>query len=524
MRSADATWRLRLRRAAHLVRRSGATGLAFSRFAGLVLIARIRRRPDVAAVVGVNLRQLLEHLGFTYIKLGQFLALRFDILPPEVCNELRALFDRAPTMPFGRVVDQIERELGAPVAQVFRSIEPRCLAAASLAQVHIATTLDGARVAVKVQRPEAQDNFEADMWLARWLARAIDATGSLRSLSVVSLVAEFEDFTRRELDFQIEATVAMRVRNRANLGIRIPKVRWDLTTTRLLTMEYIEGVSLGTAIELAKRGKTAELAALLPDVDLADVVRQLANESLRQVLVDGLFHADPHPGNVLVCRDGAVVYVDFGSFGRLTRQQRHDCSGYMEQNALGNFDRGFRHFFRLMNRTADLDYAPFKRDVTRIMRIWSERSNQPDVDLSERHLGTVMLRTLAAMRLHGVRPGAEFLLFWRVTFLIDSIAVDLQDEVDMFVIVREFFAQEMNFLHRRRDALGSWWPPDAGSIRGAVAQGVALARPGRPPRDPRPVIATSLHDARSGRIQRAALVTMALVFVVCSYLISGPWI
>jgi ubiquinone biosynthesis protein len=521
MAASDAIRQSRARRAARVVRRIAATALALSRLGWALLVVRVRRRSELRAELAVGFRRFLERMGFTYVKLGQFLALRFDILPAEVCDELRALFDRAPSMPFAVVVEQIERELGAGVDEVFPVIEPDCLAAASLAQVHTATTADGERVAVKVQRPGAREDFEADMWLTRWLARGIDATGVMRSLSVLTLVDEFERFTRRELDFETEAAVAMRVRSRANPGIRVPRVRWDLTTSRLLTMEYVEGVSLGTAMELVKRGQTLELAALLPWIELADVVRALARESLRQVLVDGVFHADPHPGNVLVCADGAVAYVDFGSFGRLSRQHRYDCSGYMEQNAIGNFERGFHHFFRLMNRTADLDYAAFKRDATRIMRIWSERSNQPGADPAERHLGTVMLRTLAAMRLHGVRPDAEFLLFWRVIYLVDSIAVELQDQVDMFVIVREFFEEEMGFAHRRTDVLEYWWPPAARSVRGTVGEGVALARPWR---DPRPTITTSLHDTRSGRVRQAALATAALVFVACSALISAPFV
>ena len=140
--------------------------------------------------------------------------------------------------------------------------------------------------------------------------------------------------------------------------------------------------------------------------------------------------------------------MDFGSFGRLTRRQRQDCSGYISQNAIGNFERGFQHFFRLMLPTVDVDFRSFKRSSIEVIRVWSVRSRDPHADVVERHLGTVMLRTMGAMRLHGVRPAPEFLLFWRVLFQVDSMALELGDTVDMFAVVRQFF---------ERDAHANWY-------------------------------------------------------------------
>ena len=274
------------------MRRAIALALGLSRFGLILLIARLRGA-DLTRAVGVNLREFLGRMGFTYVKLGQYLALRFDLLPAEVCAELRGLFHQAPTMPFDDVVRQIERELGRPVHESFRSLDSTCLAAASLAQVHLGVTSDGEQVAVKVQRPNAQRDFEADMRLARFVARRLDSVGVMRSLSMASLVDEFVDATRRELDFRTEGRVAMRVRARANSGILVPKVHWHLTTSRVLTMEFVDGVTLSTAMALARQGRTAELADVLPSGDLASIVRRVADESLRQVVVDGLFHADP---------------------------------------------------------------------------------------------------------------------------------------------------------------------------------------------------------------------------------------
>ena len=255
----------------------------------------------------------------------------------------------------------------------------------------------------------------------------------------------------------------MGVRSRTNPGILVPWVHWNLSSARVLTMEFVDGVTLSAATALARRGRIDELADLLPGVDLGSIVRRVADESLRQVLVDGLFHADPHPGNIIVCRDGTIAYVDFGSFGRLTRRQRQDCSGYISQNALGNYERGFRHFFRLMLPTADVDYRSFKRSSIEVIRVWSERSQEAQASPVERHLGTVMLRTMAAMRLHGVRPAPEFLLFWRVLFQVDSMALEMGDSVDMFAIVREFFEDSGHTSWYHIDGSAHRVPVDAGA-------------------------------------------------------------
>ncbi len=501
------------------MRRAIALVLGLSRF-GLTIFAARLRRADLTRAVGVNLREFLGRMGFTYVKLGQYLALRFDLLPAEVCTELRGLFDQAPTMPFDEVVRQIERELGMPVNDCFRSLDTTCLAAASLAQVHLGVTIDGERVAVKVQRPNAQRDFEADMWLARLFARGLDGVGLMRSLSITSIVDEFVDATRRELDFRTEGRVAMGVRSRTNPGILVPWVHWNLSSARVLTMEFVDGVTLSAATALARRGRIDELADLLPGVDLGSIVRRVADESLRQVLVDGLFHADPHPGNIIVCRDGTIAYVDFGSFGRLTRRQRQDCSGYISQNALGNYERGFRHFFRLMLPTADVDYRSFKRSSIEVIRVWSERSQEAQASPVERHLGTVMLRTMAAMRLHGVRPAPEFLLFWRVLFQVDSMALEMGDSVDMFAIVREFFEDSGHASWYHIDGSAHRVPVDAAPMRRAVDRGADLAGASRQ-RMPHGATQTSSRPARSVKMRRTLMPTFAIVFVACAVLLGG---
>ncbi len=476
---------------------------------GLPLLWAILSRRTDQAVVGARLRRFLEAMGFAYVKMGQYLALRFDILPKEVCEELRKLFDRAAPVPFPVIRRSMEAELGGPLDDYFRSVEPEPVAAASLAQVHLATALDGERLALKVQRPRVAREFEADMTLARALGRVVDAVGIARSIRLTEILTEFESFTRRELDFEGEAAAAIRVREQALPGIRVPAVRRDLSSSALLAMEFVEGVSL-TAVMARGKQAPAGAYAVAPDIDIVDVIRRIAMESLRQILIDGLFHADPHPGNILVCPDGQVAYVDFGMYGHLTPEQRRSCAGYIENAALSNFETSFHHFFRLVVPTPDLDRRAFKQDMISLMRVWAEWSEGPSGDLQERHLGAVMARTLTTMRRNGTRPDTNLLLFWRVLFVLDSIALDLSDQVGLIVIMHEFFETHMPPVERQLREFRRCWPPEIETAHQAVAFEVGL---GRGEARLRRVTTSRIRPDRTARHRRALAVTLPLLLV-----------
>lgn len=492
---------------------------AVTRLGASVAWMYLRSRRLDPARLGAELRGHLEQMGFTYIKMGQFLAFRFDILPAEVCEELGKLFDGAPEMPFEQVRARIEAELDGPLEQFFLAVEPKPLAAASLAQVHLATANDGEKLALKIQRPSARPDFEADVLIGRTLAKAIHATGLLAELSLLSLLDEFEAYTSREMDFGTEGRVATRIATQVGPGVRVPAVRWDLTTSRLLAMEYVDGVSLGTAVKLTKAGRHREFEELLPGVVLTDVIRTIALESLRQILVDGLFHADPHPGNIIVCRDGTVVYIDFGMFGSLTPAQRRDCAGYIMNSAAGHPDRSFIHFFRLVIPTVDLDRPAFKRDMVLLMRDWAEWTPESGGKIADRHLGTIMLRTLATMRENGTHLDNDLLLFWRVLFVLDSTALDLADQVDLIAILREFFGQQSPFRTQMENL--ETLLPDALSCRtGALA---TATRPGRAPQGGTYHVATTRRSrsTRSASRQHTLLLALPLVLAACAVVARG---
>ncbi|MDZ7385575.1 MAG: AarF/UbiB family protein [candidate division KSB1 bacterium] len=271
-------------------------------------LLRLKGTPEGGSTAR-RIRMALEELGPTFVKLGQVLSTRSFLVPADVVAELSLLQDQVRPEPFSALEPVLHQELQGPLGQHFPWFDSEPLASASIAQVHRARTADGHEVVVKIQRPGIAESIEADMEilldLARLIERHLPESGQF---APVAMVEELARSTRRELDFVAEArNVELFARNCAKLsGVHVPAVFWNLTTTRVLTLEYVEGVKISEVDKLRDMG-----------VDLRELVRRGTDFVLKQIFEDGFFHADPHPGNLLVRRDGAIVPVDFGIMGRL---------------------------------------------------------------------------------------------------------------------------------------------------------------------------------------------------------------
>lgn len=273
---------------------------------------------------------VLERLGPTFVKVGQLMATRTDYLPPRYAQALQSLNDHVPAFSGRLAKETVAAELRRPPEQVFVEFDDLPIAAASLCQVHRARLRDGTEVAVKVQRPDAVRITEADLALLEWIARRLERRrGTALSFRPTAVVAELTEHTRRELDFRNEGKTADAVRRRFGPEDRvvIPRVYWEQTTPRVLTMEMIHGHRPAPREDLAAAGINAD-----------SVLDTGARAMLRQVFEGGLFHADPHPGNILLLEGDLVCFLDFGLYGRLEARQRRRMAMVLYALVRGDYE------------------------------------------------------------------------------------------------------------------------------------------------------------------------------------------
>jgi predicted unusual protein kinase regulating ubiquinone biosynthesis (AarF/ABC1/UbiB family)/nucleotide-binding universal stress UspA family protein len=390
-------------------------------------------RPDEEGASGrqrqaKRLREALEELGPTFCKLGQILSTRPDLLPPEFITELSRLQDHVPPMSEQQVVGVMERELGVPWEDVFDHVEAEPLAAGTIAQVHRAKLADGTKAVIKVQRPEARGVIEQDLALLEVFAEKGAHRPGLRA--VIDLQAVFEHLSislHRELDFRNEA------RNMLRLGeviepfsrLAVPRLHADLSTGRLLVMDDIGGGPIGLAPEGPVRTDTA---------------RQLLESFYKQVMVDGFFHADPHPGNLMWQPDEERLYfLDLGMAGEVGPELREQMMLLLM--AFWQDDAGFLTDVTLMMAGAidrsDLDVDAFQEDVGRLMAKYRGASIQ-DIQL-----GPVLQEMTEISLRHGVPLPASLTLTAKALAQMQLAAAELDPSVDPFDVAGRFLMRSV---------------------------------------------------------------------------------
>ena len=331
----------------------------------LTWAARQVSRREVPGRRGQRLSAALEELGPSFIKIGQLLSVRPDLVGDEIAADLSNLQDKLPAFPASEARAAIEHELDQPTDALFETFNDVPVAAASISQVHFATTTDGRDVAVKVLRPGIEEIFAADLALAHWLAEWVErAEPSLRRLKPIEVVRTLADSVAVEMDLRLEAAAASELaENTANdAGFRVPAVDWQRTGRRVMTVERVVGIPIDEREALIEAGHDPEA-----------IITLAAQSFFNQVFRDGFFHADMHPGNLFVDGDGAIVAVDFGIMGRLDRQTRRTLAEML----LGFLTRDY-------GRVADVHF-----EAGYVPRSSSARSFHAGLPLDRRtHLGT----------------------------------------------------------------------------------------------------------------------------------------
>ncbi|HEX5477813.1 MAG TPA: ubiquinone biosynthesis regulatory protein kinase UbiB, partial [Burkholderiales bacterium] len=395
-------------------------------WARVLPIAGLLVGADTRSPRGERLREALEQLGPIFVKFGQLLSTRRDLLPLDVADELAKLQDRVPPFAPQLAVQEIERSLGKPVAQLFDRFDERPVASASIAQVHLATLRDGREVAIKVLRPKVEAQIAQDVALlesAAALAERLWAEG--RRLKPREVVAEFEHHLEDELDLMREAAHASQLRRNfaGSPLLAVPEVHWDLCAQRVMVMERMHGTPVSQVQSLREQG-----------VDIPALARAGVEIFFTQVFRDGFFHADMHPGNILVqvARDaqGAAraryVALDFGIMGTLTDPDKN----YLALNFLAFFNRDYR---RVAEAHLEAGWVPPGTRVdefeSAIRAVCEPVFARPLKDI---YFGKLLLRLFQTSRRFNVQIQPQLVMLQKTLLNIEGLGRELDPELDLW--------------------------------------------------------------------------------------------
>jgi ubiquinone biosynthesis protein len=347
---------------------------------GIAAVARLFVRKDlVDQPWSVQLRRRLELLGPTYIKLGQILSLREDILPKTITSELRNLLDRLPVVSFDRFVAEIELDLGRPVAEMFSWIDETPLGSASIAQIHRARTIDGDDVVLKVVKPGIRQTLRRDARLLRILGVVLQWI--FPRYNPRRIIAEFCDYTLREVDLRREAdnasTFAANFADRSD--VLFPEIYRQYSGQSVLCMQFFDGIR-----------PDAPEARALPLADRRTLVDLGAMSIIRMLYRDGVFHADLHPGNLLILPDAKIGFIDLGMVGRLDGELRRTLLYYYYSLVTGDVENAARYLAAVAEPDRKGDPAGFRREVASISARWGRAATFDSFSLGQLILESVM--------------------------------------------------------------------------------------------------------------------------------------
>ena len=383
---------------------------------------------------GQRLREAFEELGPIFVKFGQMLSTRRDVLPPDIADELEKLQDRVPPFPSELAFAEIQRSLGRPVGELFGSLEREPVASASIAQVHLGTLKDGREVAVKVLRPAVERHIAKDIALLETAAALVERISSeARRLKPREVVAEFVHHLGEELDLMREAANASQLRRNFEYSplLAVPEVHWDLCSERVMTMERMHGVPVSQIALLKEKG-----------IDLKALGRAGVEICFTQVFRDGFFHADMHPGNILVAVDGEhrgrYIALDFGIMGTLTEVDKN----YLAQNFLAFLNRDYRS---VAQAHLDAGWVPAGTRIDQfesaIRAVCEPIFARP---LKEIYFGRLLLRLFQTSRRFNVEIQPQLVMLQKTLLNIEGLGRQLDPDLDLWVTAKPFLERWMS--------------------------------------------------------------------------------
>lgn len=381
-----------------------------------------------------RVRLAFEELGPTFIKFGQILSSRPDLLPQDFIKELSKLQDEVPPFPFGDAKAIIEAQFGRPLTELFESFEEQPIAAASLAQVHRARTKAGDEVAVKVQRPGIEDIIETDIRILHDLAALAERhLPESRYYEPVRIVDEFARTIRRELDFVREGRNIDRFRKyfAGDETVYIPTVHWDLTATKVLTMEYIRGIKVSDLEQLEAAGMDRRIIAI-----------NGANLILKEIFEYHFFHADPHPGNIFVLENNVIAPVDFGMIGMLDEEIAHQMGILFTAIVEKDVESLVNVLLSIGLSPGPIDRSTFRLELADFLERYYE------VPLKQLNIGTIIDELMGIIRRYRLRFPPDLVMMTKALVINEGVGTMLYPEFNIIEHARPY-AQKL--MIRRLD-------------------------------------------------------------------------
>lgn len=395
----------------------------------------------------VRLRKALVRLGPTFVKLGQYLAMRPDVLPQEYCDEMLELVDRVPSFAWPEAQRILTEELGAPPEEVYAFFPRQPVAAGSLAQVYMARTHDGDAVAVKVRRPGLEARVRIDLRRMRWVLRGLEISGVLIGIAPGQLLDELERWLLEELDFDRELRNLTRMQELYGNDpeMRVPRPFPELSSRRVLTAEFLEGLPLSEVVRQIRAGRDDRLEA--SGVDRDALARNLLGALLHQIFRDNFFHADTHPGNLIALSDQRIGFVDFGLVDRLDTGVRQGMTRYVAALFSGDMDKIFHSLSEVLTVSEGSNLAAFRREFDEVARVWSRErdggdsgaAGSPEGSASGSPLGRFMIGVVQAARRHGLGIPPATLSMYRSLLVGETVARQVGKGSDLLSVGRSFF-------------------------------------------------------------------------------------
>lgn len=440
---------------------------------------------------------MFEDLGGVFLKFGQILSMRFDIIPMEYSLALLNLLDNAKRVPNEDMFAVFEREFKVPIHSIFE-LEETPLGVASFAQVYKGR-YEGKDIVIKIQKPDARNFIETDLSLFSFFAGIGGSLGLLRAVSVRDVVKQLRAWLREELDYRIEAANMKEIyehvkRHRIEREVIIPRLYEEFTTERVIVQEFLPGVQVSRLIGASSQEQTmfkAHLKALGTDVSTA--ASAFVRDLMRQYFVDGFFHADPHPGNLMLFRGGAIGYIDFGIIGKPAYESLHflrfidgATTLNMSRMAAGLVDfaedylmkelgevLGDRKLKKVVKETLDFITEKLEDDLSEVAKEWHEVTGDETMPLRRRSSATTFFRVVRTAEKYFVSLPPDVIAFIRALLIIDMVCLRLDPSFNMVAAARSFF--EVFPIERVRE-LREVRRAELEELRGTTLEGFAHSK------------------------------------------------